>query len=164
MAKAVFKTRLGWVGIEGSAKGVRRILLPTRCRTSVSRELGGVHEPHRLKSVRNKLLRYYGGCRVDFSGVKLDLSGYTRFQRRVWSCAAKIPYGSTVTYSQLARRMREPKAHRAVGNALNRNPFPPLIPCHRVVAASGLGGFARGKILKVKMLDLEQRKLRKMWG
>ena len=156
MASDVFKTRLGWVGVEGGTKGVRRILLPARSRASVSRELGGISEPGRLKSVRHKLLRYYGGRRVDFSGVKIDLSGYTGFQRRVWSEAAKIPYGSRVTYAQLARRIREPKAARAVGNALNRNPFPPLIPCHRVVASNGLGGFAGGRVLKAKMLELER--------
>lgn len=79
----------------------------------------------------------------------------TPFQQQVWQALRTIPRGEVRTYGEIARQIGRPKAFRAVGQACNRNPIPLLIPCHRVVGASGLTGFAGGLELKQKLLGLE---------
>lgn len=79
----------------------------------------------------------------------------TEFDRLVWREMRKIPYGATVTYGELARRIGRPGAARAVAQAVGRNPLPILLPCHRVVAAKGLGGFSLGLEAKKLLLTLE---------
>lgn len=86
----------------------------------------------------------------------LDLSGLTEFQREVLSFVASIPLGETLTYGQVADRLGRPKAARAVGSALGKNPFPLIIPCHRVVGSKGIGGYSSGVELKQKILDVER--------
>lgn len=82
----------------------------------------------------------------------------TAFDHAVWREVATIPYGSTATYGEIARRIGRPGAARAVGHANGRNPIPLVIPCHRVVAAGGkLGGYGGGLPLKRQLLALEQR-------
>lgn len=86
----------------------------------------------------------------------LDLSNCTGFQRKVWMAIAQIPPGQTCTYSQLAARIGQPKAPRAVGQACGANPVPLFIPCHRVVSANGsLGGFSAGLRWKKLLLECE---------
>lgn len=83
-------------------------------------------------------------------------SNATDFEKKVWIAAVEIPRGETRSYKWIARRIGSPKACRAVGNALNRNPFAPLVPCHRVIASSGnIGGFARGADAKRRLLRAE---------
>jgi methylated-DNA-[protein]-cysteine S-methyltransferase len=89
---------------------------------------------------------------------KLDLSGCTPFQRSIYAKARSIPRGKTQSYGELAARAGKPRAARAVGRAMAANPFVILVPCHRVTAKSGLGGFAWGQKTKEKMLMLEERK------
>lgn len=85
----------------------------------------------------------------------------TRFQRKVFSIVQSIPYGSTMTYSEVARTLGNVSAARAVGNALGRNPLHVIIPCHRVTATSGIGGFCptAGTGWKAFLIDLEKRVL-----
>lgn len=85
----------------------------------------------------------------------LDLSTLTEFQREVLDVVASIPRGKTMTYSQVAERLGRHGAARAVGRALTANPFPLIIPCHRVVAVNGIGGYGPGTNLKKMLLDLE---------
>lgn len=86
----------------------------------------------------------------------LDLSGHTAFRVRVWEQLRRIPLGGSATYSEIAVRMGEPNATRAVGGACGANPIPLIIPCHRVLAAGGkLGGFSGGLHWKRKLLALE---------
>ena len=80
----------------------------------------------------------------------------TEFQRGVWDRIAEIPYGETKTYGELARAMGNPDVARAVGQACNANPLALIVPCHRVVGSSGLGGFAGGCAVKKHLLQLEQ--------
>ena len=80
----------------------------------------------------------------------------TDFQHRVWSALLDIPTGQTVTYGELAARIGKPKAARAVGTALGANPVPFFVPCHRVVAANGLGGFTGGLDIKKRLLSIEK--------
>lgn len=77
------------------------------------------------------------------------------FQKKVYTVVASIPAGQVRTYGWVARQIGQPGAARAVGNALNKNPFAPLIPCHRVVGKKGLGGFAAGLPAKIKLLRQE---------
>jgi len=80
----------------------------------------------------------------------------TDFQRKTYEYCSKIPKGKVTTYKHLAIAMGKPKAFRAVGNALNKNPFAPKVPCHRVVSSDGtLGGFAYGSESKIKILKKE---------
>ena len=88
-------------------------------------------------------------------GSPLDVNG-TAFQRKVWKATAKIPYGETRTYAQIAKMIGHPKAVRAVGTALSKNPVCVLVPCHRVVpSAGGIGNYAYGKAMKQWLLDHE---------
>lgn len=81
----------------------------------------------------------------------------TPFQQRVWRLVSQIPYGATRTYGDIAKKLGNAGQARAVGRACNRNPLPLIIPCHRVVGSSGLGGFAGGEQLKRWLLECEQR-------
>jgi len=88
--------------------------------------------------------------------VELDLSGCTKFQKRIYVVVRAIPRGQTMTYGNVATCAGSPKAARAVGRAMAANPFAILVPCHRVVAKSGLGGYAFGREIKEKLLLLER--------
>jgi methylated-DNA-[protein]-cysteine S-methyltransferase len=101
-----------------------------------------------------QLDEYFAGKRRTFD-LPLSPQG-TPFQQTVWKQLQEIPYGQTVSYAQLAKAIRRPKACRAVGNANGKNPIPILIPCHRVIASDGgLGGFACGIEVKKQLLKTE---------
>jgi methylated-DNA-[protein]-cysteine S-methyltransferase len=99
-------------------------------------------------------LRKYLAGHLQVFRVKLDRQG-TSFQRLALDAVAEIPYGETRTYGAIAKAIKHPGAARAVGSANARNRLPLIIPCHRVVAATGLGGYAGGLDLKIKLLKLE---------
>ena len=104
--------------------------------------------------VRGQLDEYFAGTRTGFD-VAVRLEG-TEFQRAVWAQLCAIPYGSTISYGELARRVGNPKASRAVGLANGRNPIAVIVPCHRVIAGDGsLGGYGGGLDRKTALLDLE---------
>jgi methylated-DNA-[protein]-cysteine S-methyltransferase len=86
--------------------------------------------------------------------VKITLTG-TNFQKAVWNEMLKIPYGKVCTYGDIAKAIGNPKAARAVGGACNANKYPIVIPCHRVVGANGIGGYAFGLEVKKELLRLE---------
>ncbi|MER3446742.1 MAG: hypothetical protein C4291_07830 [Candidatus Dadabacteria bacterium] len=85
----------------------------------------------------------------------LDLSSGTPFQVSVWRELLRIPYSSVRTYGEIAEEIGNPSAARAVGKAVGTNPIPIIIPCHRVVGASGLGGYSCGIRIKKKLLEIE---------
>ncbi len=102
----------------------------------------------------SQLPEYLAGRRTVFD-LPLDLTG-TPFQRRCWQALLQIPFGETCTYAQLACAFgMAPGAARAVGQANGANPVPVIVPCHRVVASVGLGGYAGGLDLKRRLLELE---------
>jgi len=110
--------------------------------------------PPRVDEVRRQLDEYFAGRRRDFD-LRIDLHA-AAFQAAVLRELARVPYGELATYGDLARRIGRPRAARAVGGALNRNPIPILLPCHRVVGASGsLVGYAGGLDRKRALLSLE---------
>jgi len=107
------------------------------------------------RNVVNQLKKYMKGelqcfdCKLDFRG--------TSFQKKVWSALAKIPYGQTRSYKEIAQAIGHPKAFRAVGNANGRNSIPLIIPCHRVIESNGgLGGFGHGIRIKRRLLEFEK--------
>jgi len=105
--------------------------------------------------VEEALLRCWpGGEKVPWD--LLGLSGLTEFQREVLSFVASIPLGETLTYGQVAERLGRPNAARAVGQALGKNPFPLIIPCHRVVGSRSIGGYSSGVELKRRLLEIER--------
>jgi methylated-DNA-[protein]-cysteine S-methyltransferase len=115
-------------------------------------------------TVFQDILRYFSGEKVDFSGYDLDICNLTEFQQNVLTETRKIPYGQTITYAELACRIGKEGASRAVGSALAKNPYPIVIPCHRVVSASDMGGFCGETCgekvdFKRKMLEMESEAL-----
>ena len=108
--------------------------------------------------VKTQIEEYLAGERKTFN-TDIEIEG-TEFQKKVWRALSDIPYGETRTYKQIAESIGHPKACRAVGTACGANKFPIVIPCHRAVASSGLGGFIFGLELKQELLDLEQPVLR----
>ncbi|PYT19182.1 MAG: cysteine methyltransferase [Acidobacteria bacterium] len=107
-----------------------------------------------MRETMRQLQAYFGGELKSFD-VPLEIVG-TEFQKRVWSALRTIPYGQTRSYSQIAAQIGAPRAVRAVGAANGRNPIPIIVPCHRVIGASGnLVGFGGGLDWKRLLLDLE---------
>jgi len=107
-----------------------------------------------LLETERQLKEYFQGKRKSFS-LKLDLMG-TKFQNDVWQALLAIPFGETRSYGQLAGQLGNPRATRAVGAANGRNPIPIVVPCHRVIGASGeLTGFGGGLKTKAHLLELE---------
>lgn len=102
-----------------------------------------------------ELDEYFRGERTEFS-FDADLSNISDFTLKVLNETRTIEYGTTITYSELARRIGS-KAVRAVGRALSRNPLPVIIPCHRVVAKNGIGGYSSGVDIKMRLLELERK-------
>ncbi|MDE6165453.1 MAG: methylated-DNA--[protein]-cysteine S-methyltransferase [Muribaculaceae bacterium] len=103
--------------------------------------------------VKSQLHEYFSGSRQTFD-LPLHFSG-TPFQESVWHAIAMIPYGTTVSYSDISRRIGRPGAVRAVANAIGANRLSVILPCHRVTAVSSLGGYAGGTNVKRALLDLE---------
>ncbi|WP_341718228.1 methylated-DNA--[protein]-cysteine S-methyltransferase [Micromonospora sp. FIMYZ51] len=111
-----------------------------------------------------ELRAYFAGERTDFD-VPVTVPRGSEFERAVWREMTRIPYGETLTYGEVARRVGDPGAARAVGVACNRNPIPVVVPCHRIIGAGGkLVGFGGGLDRKIKLLELEARvTLQRTW-
>jgi methylated-DNA-[protein]-cysteine S-methyltransferase len=108
-----------------------------------------------IEIVAAQLREYFGGRRQAFD-LTVDLTGVTPFTRDVLKAAASIPFGSLLTYRDLARTIGRPNATRAVGNALGRNPIPVVVPCHRIVRSDhSLGGYTGGLDIKERLLSIE---------
>ena len=108
-----------------------------------------------VADVAAQLSEYFRGERNRFE-VPLDFSGITPFTRAVLDATADVPFGRLSTYRQVAEQIGQPKATRAVGNALGRNPIPIVVPCHRIVRSdSSLGGYTGGIQIKEHLLSLE---------
>lgn len=117
---------------------------------------GWVADEVPLRAVILQLGEYFAGKRRRFD-LRLSPRG-TEFQLRVWQALREIPYGDTISYGELARRIGKPSASRAVGLANGANPLPIIVPCHRVIGANGsLTGFGGGLPIKRKLLALEEK-------
>lgn len=159
----IIRTRDGYVGMVGSQRGLCRVYLPDETRWGmkaiVRSEFPDASESANiLNGLADGLKRFFKGEQVDFD-IRLDWSGWNSFEIDVWRACREIPYGETGSYKSLAERLGRPGAARAVGTAMGRNPFPIVVPCHRVVKSDGsLGGYSgRGGVsFKRRLLDMER--------
>ncbi len=145
------ETELGRLYLAGSERGLCRIEL---------HEAGGaalLEDPAGLAEAARQLQEYARGERREFQ-LELDLQG-SEFELRVWSELRTIPWGRTRTYGEIAQALGAPGASRAVGRANGRNPLPIVVPCHRVLSGTGLGGFSGGLEWKQRLLALERVQL-----
>ena len=162
---ALFDTAIGRCGIAWGERGVAGIQLPeageeeTRVRMLHRFPAAGeATPPPEVQDAIEDIVALLRGEASDLSTVALDMDGVPEFHRRVYDAARTIPPGETLSYGDIARRVGAPGAARAVGQALGRNPFPIVVPCHRVLAAGGkIGGFSAqgGVATKRRMLAIE---------
>jgi methylated-DNA-[protein]-cysteine S-methyltransferase len=148
-----------------TSRGLVRLAFPEEDADSVLDRLAArispriVEAPSRLESVRRELDQYFDRGRQDFD-IDLDWSLIGPFGQRVLNATAAIPFGSVLTYSQVAAQAGSPRGSRAAGNALGSNPIPIVIPCHRVLRQGGaLGGYGGGIERKRWLLELEGARL-----
>ncbi len=146
---------LGALLLAGTAEGLHVIGFPEGFGHR-DVEADWIEDPQPFRSVAAQLVAYFAGERFKFQ-FPLSPSG-TAFRLQVWGALQRIPYGETISYGELAARIGNPKASRAVGAAVGSNPLPIVVPCHRVIGKSGsLTGFGGGLPAKKMLLELERR-------
>lgn len=160
VAYDVIDTPVGKLLIAGSRRGLCRIAFdpePDLDLDGLARAFGVkvLRAPGHLDAVKQQLEEYFRGKRSEFD-LPIDLTPVHGFPRRVLSELARVPYGTVTTYGALASRAERPKAARAVGTVMNRNPVPIVLPCHRVIGSTGkLVGYGGGLERKEALLRLE---------
>ena len=166
---ALFDTAIGRCGIAWNERGIAGVQLPeageaeTRARMLHRFPAAGETAPPReVQQVVERIVALLRGGAGDLAEVALDMDQVPEFHRRVYEVARTIPPGKTLSYGDIAAQLGAPRAARAVGQALGRNPFPIVVPCHRVLAAGGkIGGFSAqgGVTTKRRMLAIEGARL-----
>lgn len=155
-----FSSPIGVLVLRSSDHGLTGLFMEEHLHGPATTERAGwKRDDGRHDGARAQLGEYFAGSRAVFD-LPLDLgsTGGTVFQQRVWAALGNIPYGETISYGELARRIGQPAAVRAVGLANGRNPVSIIVPCHRVIGASGaLTGFGGGIARKQALLELEAR-------
>lgn len=164
---SVFPTAVGPCGIvwRGATASVLALMLPEASEPALRRRLDRHYDsaaesspPPSIARVTQKIAELLEGRPTDLSDVELDMAQIPAFHRRVYTLARSIPFGATMSYGELAERLGCPNAARAVGQALGRNPWALIVPCHRVLAKNGkLTGFSAhgGLATKRRLLQLE---------
>ncbi len=162
----LFDTPIGSCGIAWGEGGIVGLQLPEKSERAARERLLRRHAdaeeagpPAEVQRAVEAIVALLSGEARDLSFVGLDLGEIGDFERRVYDVARSIPPGRTLTYGEIAKRIGEPGAARAVGQALGANPFPIVVPCHRVLGADGkVGGFsARGGVeTKIRILAIEK--------
>jgi len=170
----LFDTAIGRCGIAWSPRGVAGVQLPEAreldTHARVRQRFPDAHEatpPPHVKRAQGGIVALLRGEPSDLSAVPLDMDGVPPFHRRVYEVARTIPPGATLSYGEVAARLGSPGASRAVGQALGRNPFAIVVPCHRVLAAGGkVGGFSAngGITTKLRLLSLEGGQAKRATG
>jgi methylated-DNA-[protein]-cysteine S-methyltransferase len=165
---AFFDTAIGLCSIVWNESGVVRTRLPERSEQATRERIRNRYPaaaetapPAEIQHAIDDMVALLGGEAKDLCGVKLDISDVPEFNRRVYDVARTIPAGATLTYGEIAERLGDRTLAREVGQALGENPFPIIVPCHRVLAAGGkTGGFSApgGVSTKMRMLTIEQAK------
>jgi methylated-DNA-[protein]-cysteine S-methyltransferase len=164
----LFETAIGRAGVAWTDHGVARILIPgdddralfTKLATRVP-DAEIATPPPQVQAAIDAMVRLLAGDDVDLSFVALDLEGVSDFFREIYALTRTIPVGETMTYGEIANRLGQPGAARAVGMAMGKNPVPIVVPCHRVLAAhQRTGGFSApgGAQTKLRMLEIERAK------
>jgi len=158
VAYDVAESPVGDLLVAVTERGLARIAYrPDEALDELAADFGAriLRVPRRTDSVRRELDEYFAGRRRDFD-LEVDLSPVPEFQRRALHELARVPFGEVTTYGALAAKVGKPGAARAIGGAMNRNPIPIVLPCHRVIGSNGtLTGYAGGLERKVKLLRLE---------
>lgn len=165
---ALFDTVIGRCGLAWGAGGLIGVQLPeatpgaawARLRKRFPDAVETEPTPE-IETVIDRIRDLLAGERDDLADVVLDVEGQSAFNLRVYAIARAIPPGETSTYGEVARAMGEPGAARAVGKALGENPWPIVVPCHRVLGSSGsMGGFSApgGSATKARLLTIEKAK------
>ena len=162
---ALFETPIGCCGIVWNGRGIAGVQLPEAderaIRSRILRRFPGVSEavpPADVRRVIDDIAALLNGEPRDLGYVKIDMAGLPDFHRRVYDVARSIPAGATLSYGNIAEQLGDRLLARDVGEALGQNPFPIIVPCHRVLAAGGkMGGFsARGGVrTKLRLLSIE---------
>jgi len=167
MELSIFPTQLGWLGLLGQSKSVAGICIGHISADGVRQamvakrpdlySIDPKNESNWFPELRQRMTDFSTGIFDDFLDVQLDLKSGTEFQRQVIQATREIPYGETRSYQEVAALAGSRNAARAVGSVMRKNRFAIIVPCHRVVSASGVGGFAApgGIDLKHRMLELE---------
>lgn len=161
----IFETELGWVAVVAGDDGVRRMSLPERTPDIAAAaahvtDLAPRHDPEFVSRIRDAVVAFCAGQQVDLSELPIDTRWASEFFSRAWKACRSIPAGETRTYAWLAAAAGNARAARGAGQAMARNPFPLLVPCHRVVGSDGrLHGFGGGigLPLKARLLEMEAR-------
>jgi methylated-DNA-[protein]-cysteine S-methyltransferase len=161
---ALFDTAIGRCGIAWTPRGIVATCLPDgderRTRARLARRCPGGAEqspPPEVQRAVDRVVALLRGGADDLADIALDMDGIPEFNARIYAIIRTVPPGKTITYGEIAKRLGAADA-RDVGQAMGQNPFPPIVPCHRVVAAGGkTGGFsARGGVAtKLRMLAIE---------
>jgi methylated-DNA-[protein]-cysteine S-methyltransferase len=162
---ALFETAIGACGIAWNDAGILGLQLPEgragKARDRLARRFPEARESAPTPGIEaaiGEIRALLAGEARDLAGVPLDMSGVPEFERKVYDIARGIPPGRTMTYGEIATRLGDKALSRDVGAALGRNPFPIVVPCHRVLGTGGkTGGFsARGGVdTKMRMLQIE---------
>lgn len=157
----MFETAIGACGIAWGARGLVGVLLPEgdrgRIRTRLMQRFPELTESE-APPAAGRIVAFLDGARDDLRDLVLDASKLGRFDATVYEEARAIPPGETITYGALAMRLGDPAQARAVGQSLGRNPWPIVVPCHRITAADGrTGGFSApgGRATKLRLLEIE---------
>ena len=158
-------TAIGTCGLAWNDAGLTRLQLPEVDGTHTESRLrrrgaapASVDVPGHITATVDSLTAYLAGARIDFADAVLDISSLTPFDAAIYRALRDVGSGRTTTYGVLAATIGDPDAARAVGVAMSRNPWPIIVPCHRVLAADGaMGGFSAygGTMTKRKLLTLE---------
>jgi methylated-DNA-[protein]-cysteine S-methyltransferase len=162
---ALFDTPIGRCGIAWGENGIVGLQLPGPDDARTRKRLAGrapdaveaVPPPAACEAI-TRIVTLLSGERADLSSIPLDMDRVSDFEKQVYAIARKIPPGETLTYGDIAEKLGDKLLSRDVGQAMGKNPFPIVVPCHRVVAANGkLGGFSApgGVDTKLKMLAIE---------
>ncbi len=162
---ALFETVLGACGIAWAPAGILGLQLPEPSeRAGLARlrrrfpDLARAEPPPAIAAAAERIAAFLAGGEDAFADLPLDMAGAGAFDRAVYAEARAIPAGATTTYGAIAARLGDATLARAVGQALGRNPWPIVIPCHRVTGAEGkMGGFSApgGRATKLKLLEIE---------
>jgi methylated-DNA-[protein]-cysteine S-methyltransferase len=161
----IFKTKWGHFGLAATDNALLRTYLPLsradEVKSNVLRDLvTAQYDKNVFKALQNQISAYFEGAYVDFhNDIPILLEGVSPFARSVLAVCRPVRYGQTISYGGLAQKAGCPKAARAIGGVMAKNPIPVIIPCHRVIRSDGkIGGFtaAGGVSLKRRMLQLER--------
>ncbi|MBU4487196.1 MAG: MGMT family protein [Candidatus Delongbacteria bacterium] len=160
------ETAFGWISFAISSKGLKESRFMFETKESAEEEISKLFDPDNISSDKkiskewSQIFKnYFDGKIKSLENIPLDSDSWSAFQKKVYFTVKSIPYGKTASYGTIASYLGNDNASRAVGNALKNNPIPPVIPCHRVIAADkDMCGFSAlgGVELKLKLLELEK--------